>query len=129
MMSNVMGISFLFFIFLYGRTNVRTSYNSIIMNRPVSFQGTVGNVSQKNYKPLNFFYKHKKSPLVLLMSYFTCFSSDDNIAINLGTEVYFINSKGWLIKQYIANQEVKKVIVSDRLAAIIFKDKIEILIL
>lgn len=56
-------------------------------------------------------------------------SSDDNIAINLGTEVYFINSKGWLIKQYIANQEVKKVIVSDRLAAIIFKDKIEILIL
>ncbi|MBR3490275.1 MAG: hypothetical protein IKH36_02170 [Bacilli bacterium] len=56
-------------------------------------------------------------------------SSDDNIAINLGTEVYFINSKGWLIKQYIANQEVKNVIVSDRLAAIIFKDKIEILIL
>ncbi len=56
-------------------------------------------------------------------------SSDDNIAINLGTEVFFINSKGWLIKQYIANQEVRNVIVSDRLAAIIFKDKIEILIL
>jgi len=56
-------------------------------------------------------------------------SSDDNIAINLGTEVYFVNSKGWLIKEYIANQEVKNVIVSDRLAAIILKDKIEILIL
>ena len=56
-------------------------------------------------------------------------SADDNIAINLGTEVYFINSKGWLIKEYIANQEVKKVIVSDRLAAIVFRDKIEILIL
>lgn len=56
-------------------------------------------------------------------------SADDNIAINLGNEIYFINSRGWLIKQYIANQEVKKVIVSDRLAAIIFKDKIEILIL
>lgn len=56
-------------------------------------------------------------------------SSDDNIAINLGNEIYFINSKGWLIKQYIANQEVKRVIVSDRLAAIVFKDKIEILIL
>ena len=51
-------------------------------------------------------------------------SADDNIAINLGNEIYFINSRGWLIKQYIANQEVKKVIVSDRLAAIIFKDKI-----
>lgn len=56
-------------------------------------------------------------------------SADDNIAINLGNEIYFTNSRGWLIKQYIANQEVKKVIVSDRLAAIIFKDKIEILIL
>ena len=43
--------------------------------------------------------------------------------------MYFINSKGWLIKEYIANQEVKKVIVSDRLAAIVFRDKIEILIL
>ena len=56
-------------------------------------------------------------------------SSDDNIAISLGSEIYFINTRGWLIKQYIANQEVKKVVVSDRLAAIIFKDKIEILIL
>lgn len=56
-------------------------------------------------------------------------SSDDNIAINLGNEVFFINSKGWLIKEYIASQEVKKVLVSDRLAAIILKGKIEILIL
>ena len=56
-------------------------------------------------------------------------SSDDNIAINLGTEIYFLNSRGWLIKQYKANQEVKKVLVSDRLAAIVFRDKIEILIL
>ena len=56
-------------------------------------------------------------------------SSDDKVAINLGNEVYFINSRGWLIKQYIASQEVKNVIISDRLAAIIFRDKIEILIL
>lgn len=56
-------------------------------------------------------------------------SSDDNIAINLGTEVYCINSRGWLIKQYKANQEVKQVLVSDRLAAIVFRDKIEILVL
>lgn len=56
-------------------------------------------------------------------------SSDDNIAINLGSEVYFINTRGWLIKKYIATQEVKDVVVSDRIAAIIFRDKIEILIL
>jgi len=56
-------------------------------------------------------------------------SSDDNIAINLGSEVYFINTRGWLIKKYTANQEIRKVIVSDRVAAIVFRDKIEILIL
>lgn len=56
-------------------------------------------------------------------------SSDDNIAVNLGTEVYFINSRGWLIKKYIATQEVEDIVVSDRVAAIVFRDKIEILIL
>ncbi len=56
-------------------------------------------------------------------------ASDDNIAVNLGTEVYFINLKGWLIKKYVATQEVKDVIISERVAAIVFRDKIEILIL
>lgn len=58
----------------------------------------------------------------------TC-SSEDNIAINLGTEIYFIDSKGWLQKKYIAEEEIRDVKVSNRIAAIIFKDKIEILIL
>lgn len=56
-------------------------------------------------------------------------ASDDNIAINLGSEIYFVSSRGWLIKKYIANQEIKDVVVSDRIAAIIFRDKVEILIL
>ena len=56
-------------------------------------------------------------------------SAGDNIAINLGTEVYFINTRGWLKKKYIANQEIRNIIISDRIAAIIFRDKIEILVL
>ena len=56
-------------------------------------------------------------------------SAEDIIAINLGTEIYFINSKGWLVKKYIANQEVREIKISGRIAAIIFKDKIEVLIL
>ncbi|MBP3501889.1 MAG: hypothetical protein J6K42_00170 [Clostridia bacterium] len=56
-------------------------------------------------------------------------SAGDNIAINLGTEIYFINTKGWLKKKYIANEEIRNIIVSDRIAAIVFKDKIEILVL
>ena len=56
-------------------------------------------------------------------------ASDDNIAVNLGSEAYFINTRGWLIKKYVASQEIRDVIVSDRIAAIVFRDKIEILIL
>ena len=56
-------------------------------------------------------------------------SAGDNIAINFGTEVYFISSKGWLKKKYIANEEIRNIIVSERIAAIIFRDKVEILVL
>lgn len=49
------------------------------------------------------------------------------IAINFGTEILFINNSGWLIKNYTSSQEVQSVVLSDDLAGIIFKDKIEIL--
>lgn len=50
----------------------------------------------------------------------------DIIALNLGTEIEFINTEGWLVKRYIANQEITNVVVSDSLAGIIYRDKIEI---
>ena len=56
-------------------------------------------------------------------------SAGDNIAINVGTDIYFINTKGWLKKKYSANEEIRNIIVSDRIAAIVFRDKIEILVL
>ena len=56
-------------------------------------------------------------------------SSGDNIAINMGTEIYFINTKGWLKKKYVATEEIRNIVVSDRLAVIVFRDKIEILVL
>ena len=56
-------------------------------------------------------------------------SSGDNIAINMGTEIYFINTKGWLRKKYVATEEIRNIVVSDRLAVIVFRDKVEILVL
>ena len=56
-------------------------------------------------------------------------SSGDNIAINMGTEIYFINTKGWLKKKYVATEEIRNIVVSDRLAVIVFRDKVEILVL
>lgn len=49
------------------------------------------------------------------------------IALNLGTEIEFINTEGWLVKRYIANQEITNIVVSDSLAGIIYRDKIEII--
>lgn len=49
------------------------------------------------------------------------------IALNLGTEIEFINTDGWLVKRYIANQEITNIVVSDNIAGIIYRDKIEII--
>ena len=49
------------------------------------------------------------------------------IALNLGTEVEFINTGGWLVKRYVANQEITNVAMSDSIAGIIYRDKIEII--
>lgn len=50
----------------------------------------------------------------------------DKIALNLGTEVEFVNTSGWLVKRYIAKQEITNIVVSDSLAGIVYRDKIEI---
>ena len=55
------------------------------------------------------------------------YTKGDIIALNLGTEVEFINTGGWLVKRYIASQEVTNVTVSDSIAGIIYRDKVEII--
>ncbi len=49
------------------------------------------------------------------------------IALNVGTEIEFINTDGWLVKRYIAKQEITDIVVSDSIAGIIYRDKIEII--
>ncbi len=51
---------------------------------------------------------------------------DNKIALNLGKEVQFIDNNGWLVKKFIGNQEVKSVLVSNKIGIIVFKDKISI---
>lgn len=49
------------------------------------------------------------------------------IGINIGTEMYFVNTNGMLIKKYKNNQEITNVIISEELAIITYKDRIEII--
>lgn len=49
------------------------------------------------------------------------------IALNLGTEIEFINTDGWLVKRYLAKQEITNIVISDNIAGIIYRDRIEII--
>ena len=55
-----------------------------------------------------------------------CYSYNDTIAVNIGSEVHFISTNGWLIRKYISTQEVQKVIMCNNFAGIIYRNKIEI---
>ena len=52
---------------------------------------------------------------------------DDIIGLNFGTEIHFINTNGWLVKKYIASQEITNVVLSNKIAGIIYRDKVEII--
>ena len=49
------------------------------------------------------------------------------IALNLGSEIHFVDTNGWLIKKYTSNQEVRKIVISDEVAGIIYRNKIELI--
>lgn len=51
----------------------------------------------------------------------------NNIAINVGNGLYFINTNGMLLKKYTSKQEITNVILSDNLGLIVYKDKVEII--
>lgn len=54
------------------------------------------------------------------------YTKSDNIALNIGSEVHFINTNGWLIKKYVSEQEIKNIVISDKIAGVVYKDKIDI---
>lgn len=53
-------------------------------------------------------------------------TSGNKIALNLGSEVHFVNTNGWLVKKYVSEKEIKDIVISNNIAGIVYKDKIEI---
>lgn len=51
----------------------------------------------------------------------------NKIAVNTGMQAYFINQQGLLIKSYESQQEIKEIILGNHLAAIVYKNKVNIL--
>lgn len=57
----------------------------------------------------------------------TLVSSEQTVAINLGTEVHFVNLNGWLQKKYTSNQEIKDIVIGSSIAGMIYRDKVKII--
>ncbi len=55
------------------------------------------------------------------------YSNNEIIAVNLGQEIEFINTSGWLLKRYYSSQEIQNVIIGNKMAGIVYKDKVEII--
>ena len=55
------------------------------------------------------------------------YTSGNIIGLNLGTELEFINTSGWLVKRYLGNEEITKITLSNSIAGIVFRDRIEII--
>ena len=55
------------------------------------------------------------------------YTAKNKIAINLGTEIHFIDTNVWLIKKYTTKQEARNIVISDKIAGIVYRDKIEII--
>lgn len=55
------------------------------------------------------------------------YAFENVIGLNLGTELQIINRNGWLIKKYVAKQEINNVVISNKIVGIIHRDRIEII--
>ena len=51
----------------------------------------------------------------------------DKIIVNLGAEIYIINTRGWLVKKFVTEQDIGLIEASNKILAIIDRNQIKIL--
>lgn len=73
----------------------------------------------------NIFNKKEKNYTIdSAIKEITCYA--DIIAVNVGTEVYFLNMSGYLIKKYTSEKEIQNIVLTDSMAAIVYRDTVKI---
>lgn len=87
------------------------------------------NVNFSNFSIINILniYNNSINKYEFKGSIKSIFAYNEKIAINTGSEIYFIGLNGWLIKKYASYNEINNVILGDSIAGIIYKDRIEII--
>lgn len=82
--------------------------------------------SQYELKIINIENKKENSYLLESMPK-SLYCKNDIIAVNMGNEIDFINHNGWLQKSFTSKQSFKNVILGNNIAAIVYKDRVEII--
>lgn len=54
-------------------------------------------------------------------------TTDDKIAINTGSTIYFVSLNGWLIKKIDSYNEINHILLGNTVAGIVYKNRIEII--
>jgi len=54
-------------------------------------------------------------------------TNDNIIAINLGTEIYIINTHGWLVKKFISDTEIKDMHLYSNGLAVEYRNKLGVI--
>lgn len=94
-------------------------YRAIEENDGLFNTNTVIEIKSTNSEKLNIYTAESAAKDI--------YCDNNYIAINLGQEIEFINTIGWLVKRYSSEQEVQNVVIGDGVAGIIYKDKLEFL--
>lgn len=68
----------------------------------------------------NIYILENKLPKQIIADY-------NSIALNYGNSVDIIDKSGWLEKTYTSSQQIKDLIVGDKIVGVVYKDKIEII--
>ena len=56
-------------------------------------------------------------------------TDEGKIAINCGTNLYILNSSGILLKKYVSDKEINNIVMTDSLVGVIYRDRIQIIVL
>lgn len=55
------------------------------------------------------------------------YCSDNILAVDMGNEIIFLNHSAWLLKHFTSRQNYKNIILGDSVAAIVYRDRVEII--
>ena len=104
--------------FISGDLNKAIAYISELSNGMLGQESILNSINPSNKQTIK--YNLEENPKDL-------YTFDSLIGVNTGTDIYFINTLGLLVKIYSSNQEISNVLLSNNLALVIYKDRIEII--